>query len=449
MKMKSKKAIYWMRRDLRLEDNHALAQATEFFDEVYPVFIFDEKILTKLKDKSDPRISIIYRQLLEISKIKKIHILFGDPVDVIPKVAKLVDACEVFANEDYESYAIERDRKISKKLKLNLYKDTVVLRFDEIVNGKDLPYKVFTAYKNKWLSILDSNFKLIGEHKVNLKKIKPSSELAELEIKKISDIGFKVNDLAPEKASLKGLDSYDQARDFPALNATSKVSVPLRFGFISIRSLVRKIYPTDTNGKKIWLSELIWREFYFSILGNFPHIEKKSYKPEFENIEWIKDEKLFKSWCEGKTGVPIVDAGMRELNTTGFMHNRVRMIVASYLCKTLLIDWRKGEKYFAEKLLDFDLAANNGGWQWCASTGCDSTPYFRIFNPYTQGKKFDSECVYIKKYVEELRDINSKDIHSADKKQISSMYNKPIVNYSTQRIKAFSLFKKAKEKYLC
>ena len=443
------KAIYWMRRDLRLDDNHALSQATDNFDEVYIVFVFDEKILTKLKDKSDPRISILYKRLVKISKIKKVHITFGDPVDVIPKIAKEIGASEVFANEDYESYGIKRDKIISKSVKLNLFKDTVVLRYDEIVNGKDLPYKVFTAYKNKWLSIIDMNSHLIGEYEVNLKNIKSSNKITKFEINSITDIGFEHNSLVPENYTLEGLNDYDNARNFPALNATSKVSLSLRFGFISIRSLVRKVYPTTTNGKKIWLSELIWREFYFSILGNFPHVEKKSYKPEFENIKWDNDKNLFESWCQGKTGVPIVDAGMRELNTTGFMHNRVRMIVASYLCKTLLIDWRKGERYFAEKLLDYDLAANNGGWQWCASTGCDSTPYFRIFNPYTQGKKFDSECIYIKKYVEELRDTEAIDIHKADKKRISINYNEPIVNYSKQRIKAFSLFKNSKEEYIC
>ena len=443
------KAIFWMRRDMRFDDNHALSQATNNFDEVYPVFIFDEKILSKLKDKSDARVNILYKRLQELSKVNKVHILFGDPVELIPKIVKLTGASDVFANEDYESYALKRDKTISKEIQLNLYKDTVVMRYDEIVNGKGLPYRVFTAYKNTWLAKLESDYRLIGEYKIKRKNIKTTKTIEKLEISSLNEIGFNLSDAKISKINFDVIDEYDQKRDFPALDNTSKVSVHLRFGFISIRSLIRKVLPLDNNGKKIWLSELVWRDFYFSILANFPHAEKNCYRPEFDLIEWSDDKKTFKAWCAGETGVPIVDAGMRELNTTGFMHNRVRMIVASYLCKTLLIDWRKGEKYFAEKLLDFDLSANNGGWQWSASTGCDASPYFRIFNPYTQGKRFDPDCEYIRKYVKELEGVESKAIHNPDKERISINYIEPIINYSKQRIKALAMYKKAKEEYLC
>jgi deoxyribodipyrimidine photo-lyase len=443
------KAIFWMRRDMRFDDNHALSQATNNFDEVYPVFIFDEKILSKLKNKSDARVNIIYKRLKELSKINKIHIFYGDPVALIPKIAKLMGVSDVFANEDYESYAVKRDKAISKLVQLHLYKDTVVMRFDEVANGKGLPYRDFTAYKNTWLAKLESDYRFKGEYKINKKRIKEVHTAKKLEITSLKDTGFIESEAKISKIKFNVIDDYAEKRDFPALDNTSRASVYLRFGFVSVRSLIRKIMPIDNEGKKIWLSELVWRDFYFSILANFPHAEKNCYRPEFDLIEWSDDKSGFKAWCEGKTGVPIVDAGMRELNTTGFMHNRVRMIVASYLCKTLLIDWRKGEKYFAEKLLDFDLAANNGGWQWSASTGCDASPYFRIFNPYTQGKRFDPDCEYIRKYVTELEGVDSKAIHNADKERVSINYIEPIIDYSKQRIKALAMYKKAKEEYVC
>ncbi len=442
-----KKAIFWMRRDMRFDDNHALSIATYNFDAVYPVFIFDKNILDKIKNKSDPRVSLIYDRLASLGKSHKIHIYYGDPVKLIPDIARELGAQEVFANEDYESYAKTRDSKISKEISLNLYKDTVVFRYDEILNGKNEPYKVFTAYKNKWIKDLESNLSVIYKYKIELEKLKYKKTKENIQVTSLADISFEYTSDYTHAYSLDKVIDYDKNRDFPQIEGTSRVSVSLRFGLVSVRSLIREIMPTDNNGKKVWLSELIWREFYFQILVNFPHVEKKSYRPEYEKVKWTQNNKLFKAWCEGKTGVPIVDAGMRELNTTGFMHNRVRMITASYLCKTLLLDWRLGEKYFAEKLLDFDLAANNGGWQWCASTGCDSAPYFRIFNPYTQGKRFDKDCLYIKKYVEELKEVDIKAIHNADKNPLD--YASPIVDYSKQRIRALALYKKAKEEYSC
>lgn len=436
------KAIMWLRRDMRLEDNMALSVATRNHDEVYPVFIFDTNILDKLKNKKDQRVSLIFDRLKELNKKHKVHIFYGDPVALIPQIADAFGAQSVYANEDYESYALSRDGAIAKKVELKLYKDHVVFRYDEIKNKQGLPYKVFTPYKNVWLYQLETNPESYAEKKVDKKKLCTSIALVKKEVNLLSDIGF---DNAPYGEENKKFDinTYKKHRDFPAVDGTSRLSAKLRFGIVCPRQLIRKNMPFNNIESQTWLSELVWRDFYFAVLGNFPHVEKKCFIKEFDKIKWDNDKKLFKAWCEGKTGVPIVDAGMRELNTTGWMHNRVRMIVASYLCKTLLIDWRWGESYFAEKLIDFDLAANNGGWQWSASTGCDAAPYFRIFNPYSQGEKFDPDAIYIKKYVPELSKYTPKEIHKLMLK--SEDYNSPVIDYKAQRAKALAMYKKAKE----
>ena len=432
----------WLRRDLRLKDNTALSVATRKYDEVFPVFVFDTNILDKLKNKEDQRVSLIFDRLQELSQKYKIHIFYGDPIKLIPKIAKAFDAEEVFANEDYESYALKRDKDVAKSVNLSLFKDHVIFRYDEIKNKQGLPYKVFTPYKNTWLFQLEQNPESYTERKVNLKKLSSSSKLTKEQVNSITDIGFEQTDYIQENNEFD-INHYKSSRDFPAKPGTSRLSAKLRFGFVCTRQLIRKNMPFNNVERQTWLSELVWRDFYFAVLGNFPYVEKNCFIKEFDKIKWNNDKKLFKSWCEGKTGVPIVDAGMRELNTTGWMHNRVRMIVASYLCKTLLIDWRWGEKYFAEKLIDFDLAANNGGWQWSASTGCDAAPYFRIFNPYSQGEKFDPDAIYIKKFVPELSNYSAKEIHklTLDKND----YNPPIIDYKAQRPKALAIYKEAKE----
>ena len=437
-----KKALMWFRRDLRLTDNMALSVATRNCDVVFPVFVFDENILGKLKNKKDRRVTYIFERLLELSKKKKFIIVYGDPVEVIPKLVKELGAEEVYANEDYESYGLARDENVSKKVKLNLFKDQVIFRFDEIKNGKGEPYKVFTPYKNKWLEKLDMTPEAYLERKVITQKIAHAVPKMKT-VSKLKDIGFETEPIVFPKNHFN-IDKYKQRRDFPALDATSYLSVALRFGVKGIRELIREKMPFKNEDSQTWLSELVWREFYFYILGNFPKVEKGPFIEDYKNVKWLNDKKEYKAWCEGKTGVPIVDAGMRQLNETGFMHNRVRMIVASYLCKTLLIDWRWGEKYFAEKLNDFDLSANNGGWQWCASTGCDAAPYFRIFNPYTQSKKFDENAEYIIKYIPELSAHTPKEIHNPDKFSLSN-YPAPIVDYKARRVKALQLYKDAKE----
>lgn len=439
-----KSLVYWMRRDLRFDDNMALSVATNHADNVYPVFVFDSNILDKLKEKDDRRVTFLMETLQELNKKHEITILYGDPIELIPKFAKEVKADEVYANEDYESYAHKRDGAVAKQIELKLFKDQVIFRFDEIKNGKNEPYKVFTPYKNKWLEKLDQT----PEAYLERKYISKNMSAAKTKLKTINglkDLGFEYNPMVFPESNFK-INHYSDRRDFPAMDATSYLSVHLRFGLVSIRSQVRKHMPFNNEGKKIWLSELVWREFYFYILGNFPYVEKGPFLKYFSDIKWINDKKEFKAWCEGRTGVPIVDAGMRQLNETGFMHNRVRMIVASYLCKTLLIDWKWGEKYFAQKLNDFDLSANNGGWQWSASTGCDAAPYFRIFNPYTQSSKFDKEAEYIKKYIPELRKYTAKEIHDPVKYPLID-YPAPIVDYKSRRALALKLYKEAKEEH--
>jgi deoxyribodipyrimidine photo-lyase len=462
------RAIVWLRRDLRFYDNMALSIATQNFSEVYPVFIFDSKILTKLKNKDDLRVNFIFQTLMRLKKQHPLHIFYGDPAILIPKLAKEFNVQEVITNEDYEAYAKERDSKVAKalekeKILFSSYKDTVIFSFRDIKNQTGTPYKVFTPYKNKWIYELEQNPESYAERKIKTQNIKQNENCKENEITKIEQVSFNFIDLTdkveldPEKLlSLfkKKVDLYKANRDYPALPNTSKLSVHLRFGTVNPRMLVRDFMPFNNEGRKVWLSELVWREFYFAVLAHFPYVEKSAFLDYFKDIQWENDNKKFKAWCEGKTGVPIVDAGMRELNSTGWMHNRVRMIVASYLCKTLLIDWRLGEEYFAEKLIDFDLAANNGGWQWSASTGCDAAPYFRIFNPYTQSQKFDGEAHYIKKYVPELSAVPAKKIHDPTlwtpmdlmdwKIVIGKDYPAPIADYKANRIKALAMYKKAK-----
>ncbi|WEK70511.1 MAG: deoxyribodipyrimidine photo-lyase [Candidatus Chryseobacterium colombiense] len=397
----SKINIFWFRRDLRLEDNVGLHHALQSGNNVLPVFIFDTEILDLLQDKSDKRVDYIQQALNDLDKELKIRksslkTYYGKPIDIFEQLKDEFEIDTVFCNRDYEPQAIKRDKQIAeflKKLDISFsdFKDQVIFEENEILKSDQSPYTVFTPYSKKW----KENLKSVEEYESdfsNFIQLKDSSSILNLE-----DIGFKKTGINFIKPSLdrKIIDSYQQYRDFPALNHTTHLGIALRFGTISIRKCVKFALQHSYT----WLNELIWREFFMQILFHFPYVVTHCFKEKYENIKWRNNEEEFKAWCEGKTGYPIVDAGMRELNETGFMHNRVRMIVASFLTKHLLIDWRWGEAYFAQKLLDYDLSANNGNWQWAAGCGCDAAPYFRIFNPEEQTKKFDKNLSYIKKWL--------------------------------------------------
>ncbi|MGC4021683.1 MAG: deoxyribodipyrimidine photo-lyase [Cyclobacteriaceae bacterium] len=420
--------LFWFRRDLRLTDNAGLYRALKNENNVLPIFVFDTEILNQLEDKTDRRVEFIHHsiQLLkeEFEKNKSSLLVFhGNPIDIF----KSLDPKAVYTNHDYEPNAITRDesvRKILEKKQVSFYsfKDQVIFEKGEVVKDNDEPYTVFTPYSRKWKSLLKKfYYKSYPTEKYlqNLKRVEKFS------LPSLREIGFNEgNSSFPDRMIKKSIiEKYDEQRNFPSIEGTTRLSVHLRFGTVSIRKLVQ----IALQKNEIWLNELIWRDFYHMILWHFPHVEK-AFKSNYDKIEWKNNEKEFRAWCDGRTGYPIVDAGMRELNATGFMHNRVRMITASFLVKHLLIDWRWGEAYFAKKLLDFDLAANNGGWQWAAGCGCDAAPYFRVFNPALQTEKFDPELKYIKKWVPELG---------------TKEYPKPIVDHSFARDRVLKTFKDA------
>ncbi|MCB0350409.1 MAG: deoxyribodipyrimidine photo-lyase, partial [Bdellovibrionales bacterium] len=395
-------SLVWLRRDLRLDDNVALSRATQESRHVALVFVFDTKILNALKSKSDMRVTFIHDTLVELDQElrqrgSRLIVLYGDPSVEVPKLVQDLNAQALYFNEDYEPYAKLRDAKVKKAVealgvKATATKDHVVFSGSEVNKADGSPYKMFTPYKNAWLKKLRPND--YAKHEVKKNIFCPDKYLRKFaKLPTLDEMGFKPSRLlsgsvqAGRKSALTQLEdwtfnlkNYGRTRDFPSLvNGTSGLSVHLRFGTISIRECVRACAIKPNEGARVWLSELIWRDFYQMILDRFPHVAKSAFKPEYDKIKWRGSNAHFKAWCEGRTGFPIVDAGMRQLNETGWMHNRVRMITASFLVKDLLVDWKLGEKYFAEKLLDFELASNNGGWQWCASTGCDAQPYFRIF----------------------------------------------------------------------
>ena len=391
-------AVFWFRRDLRLEDNCALFHALNSKYPVLPIFIFDKEILSELP-KNDARVQFIHQSLSKIkSELQKVntslYILNTNVVDAWEQIFQEFNVKEVFFNRDYEPYANKRDAKISnlcksKGAEVNNFKDQVIFEKSEITKVNGLPYTVYTPYKKKWLlEYHNSNIQQFPSEKLTNNFLKNTFQFPTLE-----EIGFVENKIQVLPINSKCIDNYEMYRDIPSVE-TSNISVHLRFGTISIRKLMAYAIKTEAT----FTSELIWREFFMQILFHFPKVVNENFKSKYNFIPWRNNEQEFKMWCEGKTGYPIVDAGMRQLNETGYMHNRVRMIVASFLNKHLLIDWRWGEGYFAEKLLDFELSANNGNWQWVAGTGCDSAPYFRVFNPTTQQQKFDPDLKYIKKW---------------------------------------------------
>lgn len=428
--------IFWFRRDLRLADNVGLFNALKGGLPVMPVFIFDKNILDKLEDKSDRRVEFIHaalenlqRELIVIGA--SMNVFYGSPENIFEKLLEQYQVETVFTNHDYEPYAMKRDETITSLLlkygaTFKTFKDQVIFEKDEVVKDDGKPYTVFTPYSRKWKSRLTQN----DLQECNTQQyLQNFYKQPEQPLPSIESIGFVKTGLAfPSKIVQNDIIMhYTENRNFPGIaNSTSKMGVHLRFGTISIRQLAKVAQQLNET----FLNELIWRDFYHAILWHFPKVGMgQSFKSDYDRIQWRNNEVEFAHWCEGNTGYPIVDAGMRELNATGFMHNRVRMIVASFLTKHLLIDWRWGEAYFAQKLLDFDLAANNGGWQWASGSGCDAAPYFRVFNPYLQTEKFDKSFTYIKKWVPEFQELTYSQpivIHEVARKRVLETYAKAL-----------------------
>lgn len=467
-----KRNLCWIRRDLRLHDHHALSRALKEAEETYLVFIFDQNILGKLSDKNDKRITLIMDALVEMEETLNTHrssliIRFGDPVKLIPELAKELQIDGLYFNRDYEPYAKRRDEAVEKSLRgkniaVHTFKDHVFYEKNEVLTGAREIYKVFTPYKNKWLETFNAQENIVPDYKCDLKRVahfrneesvlnKDWFETIQFHKTKVILTGGTGPARKKLSAFKKNIHRYKEARDIPSLKMTSLLSPYIRFGNISIRDMIRAAKEDNNEGSSTWLSELIWRDFYQVILDVYPKVETHCFKTDYDKIKWSGKASDFKLWCEGKTGFPIVDAAMRCLNETGFMHNRLRMVVASFLTKTLLIDWRLGEKYFAEKLLDYDMAANNGGWQWSASTGVDAQPYFRIFNPWNQSEKFDEEGIFIREWCPELKGFSNKKIHyphEADMVEqaqakciIGKDYPHPIVSYKIQKEKALGMYK--------
>jgi len=420
--------IFWFRRDLRLEDNTALVEALNSDLPVLPVFIFDTLITEELP-RNDPRINFIYETLALINKDlnkkgSSVYVLFGNPENVWNILIASFDINAVYINKDYEPYSIQRDNKIEiilRKNKINLkkYKDQVLLEEKEILKSDNKPYTIFTPYKKKWLE----------KYRGSLTRDTPETSHAarnyyqcNFDFPPLGKTGFRTSSVKVREYDLSAINEYDKLRDLPFADKTSYLSPHLRFGTISIRAIIN--FTGETN--QVFLDELIWREFFMQILFNYPEVVSGNFKSKYDNIQWRNNEAEFEKWCRGETGYPLIDAGMRQLNETGYMHNRVRMVTAGFLCKHLLIDWRWGEAYFAMKLLDFELSSNNGNWQWSAGTGCDAAPYFRIFNPHSQQIRFDPKMEYIRKWVKDYE---------------KPSYPKPMVDHDFARLRAIETYK--------
>lgn len=401
------KILFWHRRDLRTSDNKGLYEALITGHQVIPVFIFDSNILSELP-KNDRRVNLIYDQLMEVRASYQMHggdilIQQGDPTQVIPALCASQGCSAVYTNSDYEPYAISRDQQIKDSLEgqgvaFHSFKDQVVFEPHEVLKKDGTPYTVFTPFKRRWLEHLQASDYQVWDSDGQLTAL----EQVTYNTPSKSDLGIVDQAYFLPTLATENINEYEENRNFPAVNKCSFSSVYLRFGMVSARSLVRA--SIDLN--ETYLSELVWREFFMMILWHFPKVVHSNFRSKYDGIQWRNNKEEFEAWCKGETGYPIVDAGMRELKETGYMHNRVRMIVASFLCKHLLIDWRWGEAYFAKQLMDFELSSNNGNWQWAAGTGCDASPYFRVFNPYEQTKKFDKKLEYIKKWVPDLNEFS-------------------------------------------
>ena len=424
--------IFWFRRDLRLNDNVGLFHALNSGEEVLPIFIFDETILSQLP-KNDARVTFIHQQLEKIQNQlqaigKSLAVFHGNPFEVFIKLFDENQIKVIYTNHDYEPYARKRDLELyhlfkDKNIEFKTSKDQVVFEKSEVVKDDGTPYVVYTPYSNKWKNNFSKTKLIYYKSEGLLNKITNHS----CSFLSLADIDFETSKIkvTPYTISDSLIDNYEATRNFPAMNKTSYLGIYLRFGAVSIRKMIAKAIESKNE---TFLKELIWREFFMQILWHFPQTTNSSFRPKYDGIVWDNNEELFNKWCDGNTGYPFVDAGMRELNSTGHMHNRVRMIVASFLCKHLLIDWRWGETYFAIKLLDYEQASNVGNWQWAAGGGVDAAPYFRIFNPTEQIKKFDKDLVYIKKWIPELE---------------TDAYPKPIVDHKEAREKCLRIYKQA------
>jgi len=425
--------IYWFRRDLRFHDNTALHHALQNDTPLLPIFIFDKNILDKLEDQDDARVSFLQKRVHELKTVlekntSSLRVFHSTPDKVFDALIKEYDIQEVYCNRDYEPYAISRDNSIEKKLKavdasFYSFKDQVIFEKDEITSDSGNCYKVYTPYSRKWKGrYAEGSYQPLPDHSQNKNWIQ-SEPHRSISLEEMGFVETKIP-IPNHEVDQSIVRQYTEKRNFPSIKGTTRIGIHLRFGTVGIREMVA--YANKTN--ETWLNELIWREFYMQVLANFPHVVTQAFIKEYDAIPWLNDESAFEKWCAGKTGYPIVDAGMRELNATGFMHNRVRMITASFLTKHLLIDWRWGEAYFARKLLDFELASNNGGWQWAAGTGTDAQPYFRVFNPQSQTEKFDKELKYIKRWVKEYGTPD---------------YPAPIVEHKFARLRAIDTYKAA------
>jgi deoxyribodipyrimidine photo-lyase len=424
--------IFWFRRDLRIDDNKGFFEALQSDSSVLPVFIFDKNILDQLT-KDDARVTFIHELLFKINsellkKERSLAIFYGAPVNIFEQLASENKIENVFTNHDYEPYARQRDLAVFQIFKkhdiaFHTYKDQVIFEKNEVTKDDGLPYVVYTPYSRKW----KEKFKSIKLENYKSEDFLDKIVAHSYPFLSLKQIGFETSKIKVPSYDISEdlIQMYEETRNFPALNRTSYLGAYLRFGAISIRKIMSKAI--KEKNETFW-NELIWREFFMQILWHFPHTKNDSFRSKYDTIQWNNNEEEFKKWCEGKTGYPFVDAGMRELNTTGHMHNRVRMIVASFLCKHLLIDWRWGETYFAQKLLDYEQSSNVGNWQWAAGSGVDAAPYFRIFNPTEQIKKFDKDLKYIKKWIPELQDFS---------------YPKPIVDHKFARERCLKIFKEA------
>ncbi len=432
-KHREKISVFWFRRDLRLEDNTALAKAIGSGFPVLALFIFDTEIIDELP-ADDARISFIYEQLEKIHKHllarnSSLRVLKGEPRDVWKELIDSYEIQAVYANKDYEPYALKRDRELGEWLQsrgvgFHLFKDQVVFEEGEIVKEDGNPYTVFTPYKRKWLEKYREDAPRTAGREAGGGFLKSTFSFPPLET-----LGFTPSSMEVLPYDLSTLNDYQRMRDFPGPDATSHLSPHLRFGTVSIRQILSQLGPSD----EVFLSELIWREFFMQILFHFPRVVDQNFKPKYNGIAWRNQKEDFERWCEGKTGFPMVDAGMRQLNATGYMHNRVRMVTAGFLCKHLLIDWRMGEAYFAVKLLDYELSSNNGNWQWAAGTGCDAAPYFRIFNPEAQLKKFDPDLEYVRRWIPEYG---------------TPEYPEPMIDHKFARDRALKTYQEGMQNYL-
>lgn len=431
-----KLSIFWFRRDLRLNDNHGLYKALNSGNRVLPVFIFDKNILDDLEPE-DRRVTFIHWQLQELQKSLKqfggdLHVFYDTPEKVFKTLAEDYPIASVFCNHDYEPYAKHRDGEVAELLKeqdidFHSFKDQVLFERDDILKPDGKPYTVYTPYSKRWLARLEEDGIPEFPSQDSLRNI---VHFQAPTIPALETMGFRATDtdFPSDKPDQQTIQQYGEQRNFPDRESTTRLGVHLRFGTVSVRDMIRK----GQENSEVWLKQLIWREFFMSILWHFPHVVTQSFRPEYDQIQWENDPDQFEAWCAGKTGYPIVDAGMRELVKTGFMHNRVRMVVASFLSKHLLIDWRKGEAFFAQHLLDYELASNNGSWQWAAGTGCDAAPYFRVFNPSIQAEKFDPEQKYVRRWVPELDD--------------AEQYPEPVVDHAASRDRAIERYAAAVKK---